>query len=77
MKDQIIEIIDRNQEHDIEYQKIPISYSELNAFLLVNFLRLPEEHQIHLVQSMKIKKPDLFPDQNLCESCHNEIIGMT
>lgn len=66
-----------NHEHDIEYQKIPTSYSELNAFLLVNFLRLPEKHQKSLIDSIHERHPELFPNTQLCESCHNEIIGMT
>jgi len=33
----------------------PSKHSELNAFLLVNFLRLPPEHKAHLVRSIMEK----------------------
>jgi len=33
----------------------PSKHSELNAFLLVNFLRLPPEHKAHLIQSIMEK----------------------
>lgn len=52
----------RIDEKDQEYLRMPITenWAELNATLLVNFLRLPEEHQRHLAESMMVKRPDLF-----------------
>jgi hypothetical protein len=34
-------------------------WASLNHTLLVNFLHLPEEHQIHLMESMLVKRPKL------------------
>ena len=34
-------------------------WASLNHTLLVNFLRMPEEHQIHLMESMLVKRPKL------------------
>ena len=54
----------RINETDQEYLRMPITdnWAELNATLLVNFLRLPEEHQRHLAESMMAKRPDVFPN---------------
>ena len=32
----------------------------VNSTILVNFLRMPEEHKIHLLVSIKERRPDLF-----------------
>ena len=37
------------------------NWSEINATLLVNFLRMPEESQIHLLKSIIERKPELLP----------------
>jgi hypothetical protein len=44
---------------------IPIKdrWSELNATLLVNFLRMPDEHKRHLIASIFERRPDVFPDR--------------
>jgi hypothetical protein len=34
-------------------------WASLNQTLLVNFLRLPEEHQVHLMESILVKRPKL------------------
>jgi len=34
-------------------------WQTLNYRLLVNFLHLPEEHQVHLLESMFVKRPKL------------------
>jgi hypothetical protein len=34
-------------------------WQTLNHRLLVNFLFLPEEHQVHLLESMFVKRPNL------------------
>jgi hypothetical protein len=34
-------------------------WQSLNHRLLVNFLHLPEEHQIHLMESILVKRPKL------------------
>jgi len=34
-------------------------WASLNHTLFVNFLHLPEEHQIHLMESMLVKRPKL------------------
>jgi hypothetical protein len=35
-------------------------WAEVNSTLLVNFLKMPEEHKIHLLASIKERRPDLF-----------------
>lgn len=77
MKDLILEIIQRNYDkftgtNKAELQSAeeiarlielkPINESELNATLLVNFLRLPEDQMRHLAESMMAKRPEVFPD---------------
>ena len=70
MTSTILEIIQRNADNQLHaaeeiarmIQLRPINESELNATLLVNFLRLPEEHQRHLAESMMAKRPDVFPN---------------
>jgi len=42
-------------------QNIVENWSEINATLLVNFLRMPEESQIHLLKSIIERKPELLP----------------
>lgn len=49
--------------------QVPASHSELNTFLLVNFLRLPEEHQKSLADSMKERRPDLFGEPPNNDDC--------
>lgn len=48
------------------------NWSELNATLLVNFLRMPEENQIHLLKSIIERKPDLL--QLLIKESRNNLI---
>ena len=48
------------------------NWSELNATLLVNFLRMPEENQIHLLKSIIERKPDLL--QFLIKESRNNLI---
>ncbi len=35
-------------------------WAEVNSILLVNFLRMPDAHKIHLLVSIKERRPDLF-----------------
>jgi hypothetical protein len=35
-------------------------WAEVNIILLVNFLRMPDTHKIHLLASIKERRPDLF-----------------
>jgi len=35
-------------------------WAEVNSILLVNFLKMPEQHKIHLLESIKERRPDLF-----------------
>jgi hypothetical protein len=39
-------------------------WAYLNHILLVNFLHLPEEHQVHLLESMLVKRPKLIETLN-------------
>jgi hypothetical protein len=48
------------------------NWSEINATLLVNFLRMPEENQIHLLKSIFERKPDLL--QLLIKESRNNLI---
>jgi hypothetical protein len=36
------------------------SWAEVNSILLVNFLKMPDTHKIHLLASIKERRPDLF-----------------
>jgi len=40
-------------------------WASLNHRLLANFLYLPEEHQIHLMESMLAKRPKLIETLNV------------
>jgi hypothetical protein len=35
-------------------------WAEVNVILLVNFLKMPEQYKIHLLASIKERRPDLF-----------------
>ena len=35
-------------------------WAEVNVILLVNFLKMPDAHKIHLLESIKERRPDLF-----------------
>jgi hypothetical protein len=39
---------------------LDIAWPVMNSTILVNFLRMPEEHKIHLLASIKERRPDLF-----------------
>ena len=39
-------------------------WASLNHTLLVSFLHLPEEHQIHLMESILLKRPKLIETLN-------------
>jgi len=39
---------------------LDMAWPVMNSTILVNFLRMPEEHKIHLLASIKEKRPDLF-----------------
>jgi hypothetical protein len=39
------------------------AWPEVNSILLVNFLRMPEEHKKHLLESMRERRPDLFGER--------------
>jgi hypothetical protein len=48
------------QQEQAERQFEDKDWAEVNVILLVNFLRMPEEHKIHLLSSIKERRPDLF-----------------
>lgn len=50
-------------EQILEAVNPPTDWSEVNTFMLVNFLRLPPQNQKDLIQSIYERKPELFAGQ--------------